>query len=93
MKISIITVTYNSERSIRACLQSVAEQSYKNIEHIIIDGGSTDNTIEIVKNTPSVSNWISEPDKGIYEALNKGIQRATGDIIGFVLSYDTNFSF
>ena len=85
MKVSIITATYNSEKNISDCLQSVATQTHKNIEHIVIDGGSTDNTIEIVKNTPSVSNWISEP--------YKGIQRATGDIIGFVLSYDTNSSF
>ena len=88
MKVSIITATWNSEKNIADCLQSVAGQTYQNIEHIVIDGGSTDNTIEIVKNTPSVSNWISEPDKGIYDALNKGIQMATGDVIGFLHSDD-----
>ncbi len=93
MKFTLITATFNSEKNIKDCLQSVSEQSYKNIEHVVIDGGSTDKTLEIVKNASSVSNWISEPDKGIYDALNKGIQRATGDIIGFVLSYDTNSSF
>lgn len=89
MKISIITATYNSSSNLADCLQSVANQSYKNIEHLVIDGGSTDNTLEIVKAFPSVSKVISEPDRGIYDALNKGIQLATGDIIGFVHSDDT----
>ncbi len=93
MKISIITATYNSEKNISYCLQSVVGQGCKNIEHIIIDGGSTDKTGEIIKASPSITKFISEPDQGIYDALNKGIQRATGDIIGFVLSYDTNSSF
>ena len=88
MKISIITATFNSEKNIAKCLQSVALQTYKNIEHIIIDGGSTDRTLEIIKSAPSVSNYISEPDNGIYDALNKGIVLATGDIIGFLHSDD-----
>jgi glycosyltransferase len=78
MKISLITATYNSEKNIATCLQSVAGQTHKNIEHLIIDGGSTDQTLEIVKSFPSVSKTVSEPDKGIYDALNKGIQLATG---------------
>ena len=86
MKISIITATYNSEKNITNCLQSVAGQTYQNIEHIVIDGGSTDNTLEIVKSYSSVTKYISEPDKGIYDALNKGIQMATGDVIGFLHS-------
>lgn len=89
MKISVITATFNSEKNITECLKSVAGQSYKNIEHIIIDGGSTDHTLEILKSAPSVSKYISEPDKGIYDALNKGIGLATGDIIGFLHSDDT----
>ncbi len=88
MKISIITATFNSEKNITDCLASVAGQSYKNIEHIIIDGGSTDSTLEIIKSAPSVSKYISEPDNGIYDALNKGINLATGDIIGFLHSDD-----
>jgi glycosyltransferase len=70
-------------------LQSVARQTYKNIEHIIIDGGSTDRTLEIIKSSPSVSKYISEPDNGIYDALNKGIGLATGDVIGFLHSDDS----
>jgi glycosyltransferase len=70
MKISLITATYNSEKNISSCLQSVAGQSFKNIEHIVIDGGSKDSTLAIVKSFPSVSKTISEPDKGIYDALD-----------------------
>lgn len=88
MKISLITATYNSEKNIKDCLRSIAEQSYHNIEHIIIDGGSQDKTLEIVKASPSVTKYISEPDHGIYDALNKGIKKASGDIIGFLHSDD-----
>jgi glycosyltransferase len=88
MKISIITATYNSEKNISECLQSVAGQAHNNIEHIVVDGGSTDNTMEIVKSFPSVTKYISEPDKGIYDALNKGIKMAGGDVIGFLHSDD-----
>ncbi len=70
MKISLITATYNSKKNISNCLQSVTRQSYKNIEHLVIDGGSTDKTLEIVKSFPSVSKTVSEPDKGIYDALD-----------------------
>jgi glycosyltransferase len=95
MKISIITATYNSAAHIAGCLASVNNQSYQNIEHIIIDGASTDSTLEIIKATsPKNLNGlktkiISEPDTGIYDALNKGIQHATGDIIGFLHADDT----
>lgn len=88
MKISIITATLNSEKNLADCLKSVAVQTYKNIEHIVIDGGSNDKTLEIIKSSLSVSKYISEPDKGIYNALNKGISLATGDIIGFLHSDD-----
>ena len=95
MKISIITATYNSASHIAGCLASVNNQSHKNIEHIIIDGASTDNTLEIIKSTLPKgqanrgTQIISEPDTGIYDALNKGIQHATGDIIGFLHADDT----
>ena len=88
MKISIITATYNSAKNLANCLQSVAGQDYPHIEHIVVDGGSIDGTMEIVKSFPSVTKSISEPDKGIYDALNKGIRLATGDVIGFVHSDD-----
>lgn len=89
MKISVITATYNSEKNITECLHSVAIQTYKNIEHIIIDGGSTDRTLEIIKSAHSVAKYISEPDNGIYDALNKGISLTTGDVIGFLHSDDS----
>jgi len=87
MKVSIITVTYNSEATLRDTLASVQEQSYPNIEHVIIDGASTDRTLDIVREFP-VGKLISEPDKGIYEAMNKGLHAATGDIIGTLNSDD-----
>jgi glycosyltransferase len=89
MKVSIITATFNSEKSIQRTIDSVASQDYAHIEHIIIDGGSTDNTINIIKkNNNKISNFISEKDNGIYAALNKGIKMATGNIIGFLNSDD-----
>jgi len=89
MKISIITATYNSADHIKSCLASVQNQSYQNIEHIIIDGASTDKTLEIIKDTPNrVVKIISEPDNGIYDALNKGIKQATGDIVCFLHADD-----
>lgn len=80
--ISVITVVYNGEQYLEQTIQSVFEQSYSNIEYIIIDGGSTDNTIKIIeKYADAVDYWISEPDSGIYDAMNKGIQLANGDLI------------
>ncbi len=91
MKISIITITYNSSATIFDTLSSVAAQTYPDIEHIIVDGKSKDNTMDIVKQFPHVSKAISEPDKGIYDAMNKGINLATGDVIG-ILNSDDFFS-
>lgn len=89
MKISIITATYNSEYFLSNCISSIKNQTYPFVEQIIIDGSSTDNTLEIVRNTPNrISKVISEPDKGIYDAMNKGIRLATGDIIGILNSDD-----
>lgn len=91
MKISIVTATYNSADTLEVCMDSVLNQTYKNIEYILIDGNSTDGTLELIKSkaqtNPQIT-WISEPDKGIYDALNKGIAKATGDVIGFVHSDD-----
>ncbi|MEO8416166.1 MAG: glycosyltransferase family 2 protein [Ginsengibacter sp.] len=89
MKVSIITVTYNSEKYLTDCIRSVRKQTYGNIEHIIIDGKSTDNTVKIIKkNAASITKWISETDRGMYDAINKGINLATGDIIGVLNSDD-----
>ena len=89
MKISIITATYNSTAHIVGCLASVNSQTYKNIEHIIVDGASTDNTLEMIKTTENrIAQLISEPDHGIYDALNKGLRLATGDVIGFLHADD-----
>ena len=82
MKISIITVCYNSECTIESTLKSVANQSYSDIEHVIIDGASKDGTLDIISRFNSVSVLVSEPDKGIYDAMNKGFSLATGDVIG-----------
>lgn len=89
MKISIITVCFNSDKTIADTLRSTRSQDYPNIEHIIVDGGSLDNTLAVVEAEISPNNKIiSEQDKGIYDAMNKGISLATGDIIGFINSDD-----
>lgn len=88
MKISIITATYNSDAHIEDCLRSVAEQTHADIEHIIIDGGSQDQTLSIVKRFPHVHSVVSEKDEGIYDAMNKGVSLATGDIVGILNSDD-----
>ena len=89
MKVSIITATYNSSETILTTVKSVANQTYDNIEHIFIDGKSSDDTIEKIKKL-ELSNHVihSESDSGIYEALNKGIAMASGDIVGFLHSDD-----
>jgi glycosyltransferase involved in cell wall biosynthesis len=88
LKITVITVCYNSEKTIKTTLDSVANQTFKKIEHLIIDGNSADKTISIVKKYPHIKKIISEPDKGVYDAMNKGINIATGDVIGFLNSDD-----
>ena len=88
MKISIITASFNSEKSIRDTLESVKGQEYKNVEHLIIDGLSTDQTLNVVREYSHVAKAISEKDNGIYDAMNKGLQIATGEIIGILNSDD-----
>ena len=81
MKISIITVTFNNAAVLDDCIKSVLNQSHNSIEHIVIDGGSKDNTINILKKYQNhLSKFISEPDQGIYHAMNKGINLADGDV-------------
>lgn len=88
-KISIITVTYNSEKYLEQTILSVINQNYPNLEYIIIDGDSTDNTLEIIKKyEDSITYWKSEKDNGIYDAINKGILVSTGKFIGIINSDD-----
>jgi glycosyltransferase involved in cell wall biosynthesis len=93
MKISIITPTYNSAKTLSDTIESVVSQTYKDIEYIIIDGNSSDETASIVATYKSKQpiTFISEPDKGIYDAMNKGVKKATGDIIGILNSDDFYF--
>jgi glycosyltransferase involved in cell wall biosynthesis len=92
VKISIITVCYNSEATIEETIKSVQAQTYKNFEYIIIDGNSKDSTTDIIRSYPDVvSEFISEPDAGLYDAMNKGITKAKGDYIGILNSDDTFF--
>jgi len=88
MKISIITATYNSAATVGDTLTSIAGQEYRDVEHLIVDGASTDNTLEIVARFPHVSSVSSEKDNGIYDAMNKGIAMATGEIVGILNSDD-----
>jgi len=89
MKLSIITVVYNNERTITDAIESVLGQTYKNIEYIVIDGNSTDGTIDrIAPYHRDIHHFVSEKDKGIYDAMNKGLALATGDVIGILNSDD-----
>lgn len=92
MKISIITAAWNSGATLHDTMRSVLAQSYANFEHIIVDGGSQDNTLDIIHELEPQYNgrlrWISERDKGIYDAMNKGIAMATGDVVGILNSDD-----
>jgi len=89
IRISVVTATWNCVSTLPDCLRSVARQSYANIEHLVVDGGSTDGTINVINdNIGNISRFKSERDGGIYDALNKGIQLATGDVIGFLHADD-----
>jgi len=90
MKISIITVCYNSEATLEKTIRSVAAQTYIDVEYIIVDGNSKDATKAIIqKHENKISSWVSEPDKGLYDAMNKGIAMSTGEIVGILNSDDT----
>ena len=91
--VSIITITYNAEKFLEKTIQSVLAQTYPHIEYIIIDGGSKDGTIDIIKRYEArLGQWISEPDKGIYDAMNKGLARATGEYVWFMNAGDEIFA-
>ncbi len=90
LKITVVTVCYNAVETIERTMLSVLGQTYPNIEYIIIDGGSTDGTVDIIKKyADRLAYWVSEPDKGIYDAMNKGILGATGDYINFMNAGDS----
>ncbi len=89
MKFSVITVCYNSGHTIVDTINSVASQTHRNKEHLIIDGGSTDKTLDVVnKHISNISYFVSEPDHGLYDAMNKGLKKATGDIISIINADD-----
>jgi len=89
MKVSLITVTYNAEKYLAACIESVLRQDYPNIEYIVIDGSSSDKTLSIIEShSAGIDKWLSEKDGGMYDAINKGMKLATGDIIGILNSDD-----
>ena len=88
-KFSIITVTYNAAKVLEDTIQSIVTQTYKNLEYIIVDGGSTDETLDIIhKYQEHITTVISEPDQGLYDAMNKGIKLATGDYLCFLNAGD-----
>lgn len=92
-KITIITAVYNRVDKIEQCISSVVNQTYDNLEYIVIDGGSTDGTLDVIKKYDSqIAYWCSEPDTGIYDAWNKGISHATGDYINFIGSDDAMYN-
>jgi len=89
LRVSIITIVRNNRATMEDCVKNVLSQSYKEIEYIVVDGGSNDGTIDIIQAYHErISQWISEPDQGIYDAMNKGIEMATGQVIGFLHSSD-----
>ena len=90
---SIITITYNASRWLERTILSVLSQSYSNVEYIIIDGGSTDGTVDIIKQYASgIAYWVSEKDGGIYDAMNKGLRKASGDYVWFINAGDTLYT-
>jgi len=89
VKISVVTVSYNAAATIADTIESVFGQSYLNIEHIVVDGGSSDGTVDVLRQYDAdIYAWVSEPDRGIYDAMNKGLSMATGDVIGFLNADD-----
>ena len=89
MKISLITVTYNSDATFQDTINSVSSQNHPDIEYVVVDGASKDNTLNIIKtNENKISKWMSEPDMGIYDAMNKGLKMVTGEVVGIINSDD-----
>lgn len=87
--VSIVTVVYNGAATLQRTIDSVARQSHRRLEYIVVDGGSTDGTLDVIKsNAATITHWVSEPDRGIYDAMNKGIRQASGEIVGIINSDD-----
>jgi glycosyltransferase involved in cell wall biosynthesis len=92
IRISIVTICYNNYLDLRPTIESVVGQTYKNIEYIIVDGGSTDGSVNIINEySDRISKFVSEPDQGLYDAINKGMKLATGDVIGLIHAGDRLF--
>lgn len=92
VKITVATVTYNAANTLKDTIESVLGQTYENLEYVIVDGASKDNTLDIIKSYGDRINWISEPDKGIYDAMNKALQIATGDYLIFMGADDVFYT-
>lgn len=89
MKISVVTVVYNAAETLQSCIDSVVAQADCDVEYIVVDGGSTDGTLDVIRlNEQHIDKWISEPDNGIYDAMNKGLRLATGDAVGLLNADD-----
>ena len=84
MKVTVVTAVLNRARTLAECLASVAAQTHRDVEHVLIDGGSTDGSVELIRAKTVPGHWVSEPDAGLYAAINKGIAAATGDVIGIL---------
>ena len=91
IKFSIITICYNAKEELNRTLNSIITQTYKNYECIVIDGASEDDSIELIKQHPAITKYISEPDNGVYDAMNKGVVYSTGDVVGIINSDDVLF--
>src|SRR5690606_105779 len=89
MKISIITINLNNRAGLKATMASVLEQTYAHVEYLVVDGGSTDGSVDVItSHADRLAYWVSEPDRGVYHAMNKGIERATGEYLLFLNSGD-----
>jgi glycosyltransferase involved in cell wall biosynthesis len=88
MRVSVITVTYNSAGTLKDTIESVQRQSHRDVEHVLVDGSSVDQTVSVIRSYSHITNWRSEPDRGLYDAINKGILMSSGEIIGILNSDD-----
>ncbi len=93
MRISVVTVVFNNERQVEEAIKSVLAQNYPDVEYVIVDGGSTDGTVDVIKKyEEDIAGWVSEPDEGIYDAMNKGLGMISGEVVGFLNSDDMYYN-